>query len=606
MLGDPGKFIISCDFPGMDVCHALADLDASINLIPLLIWKKLSLLELTPTRMTLELADRSITRPKGVAEDVFVKVRKFHFPTDFVVCDFEADPQVPLILGRSFLRTRRALIDEYKGELILWDGDERLIFHVDKQSQKYANESIKMINFIDVSCEDSFKEILRLKNFSSGSTTPLSDSRPNLTSFETSDSLLEEFADELALLDPFPPRNKDVDIEADLREVEWLLNHDPSIDFSPKSTIDPNPKRFTDEPVLVYLPQPGDDNYGKDDTIPLNEQIPPSFVITSTLPTIEPEDSLIMGDEHLSAFCVEEIIPIPSESKDECDNDESSHEEVTHGMSFITYLNPLINLDKEIISSKFNPIHNEDHDSTLRNDHFDTKFYLPESILNHDTLIVSSPRNDPLHHEFTGELIKIPPRIVRKHEEYISLMWLLCGNSSSQPSKNFHASPNTIIESLPTFPIPIKDSDSLREKIDIFPGPDDLIPPNIERDDYTSSDDDSFEDIKYVEAATPDSELVSLEEVNDVDQEEEEINLENILQIQDVILREKLLNINRLIANIKYLNDNSTPDYVLKSPSSFPIPVTDSDSFFEESYTFSLIRIILYQNMSLFTIIWKR
>nr|GEV33327.1 reverse transcriptase domain-containing protein [Tanacetum cinerariifolium] len=92
-LGDPDKFLIPCDFPGMDVCHALADLGASINLMPLSIWKTLSLPELTPNRMTLELADRSITRPKGVAEDVFVKVGKFHFPTDFVVIDFETDPR---------------------------------------------------------------------------------------------------------------------------------------------------------------------------------------------------------------------------------------------------------------------------------------------------------------------------------------------------------------------------------------------------------------------------------------------------------------------------------------------------------------------------------
>nr|GEY75025.1 reverse transcriptase domain-containing protein [Tanacetum cinerariifolium] len=75
--------------------------------------------ELTPTRMTLELADRLITRPKGIAEDVFVKVGKFHFPTDFVVVDFEADPRVPLILGRSFLRTGRALIDVYGEEITL-------------------------------------------------------------------------------------------------------------------------------------------------------------------------------------------------------------------------------------------------------------------------------------------------------------------------------------------------------------------------------------------------------------------------------------------------------------------------------------------------------
>ncbi|GKE94713.1 reverse transcriptase domain-containing protein, partial [Tanacetum coccineum] len=91
-LRDPGKFLIPCNFSGMDVCHALADLSASINLMPLYIWKKVSLPELTPTRMTLELADRSITHPKGLAEDVYVKMGKFYFPTNFVVVDFEADP----------------------------------------------------------------------------------------------------------------------------------------------------------------------------------------------------------------------------------------------------------------------------------------------------------------------------------------------------------------------------------------------------------------------------------------------------------------------------------------------------------------------------------
>ncbi|GKF21755.1 hypothetical protein Tco_0070393 [Tanacetum coccineum] len=94
-------------------------------------------------------------------------------------------------------------------------------------------------------------------------------------------------------------------------------------------------------------------------------------------------------------------------------------------------------------------------------------------------------------------------------------------------------------------------------------------------DDDTSCDDDDFEDIEYV----------SLEEVNDVDQEEKEFDLEDILQIQDVILREKLLNVSRLIINIKSLKDNPTPDRVLKSPSYFPIPVMDSDSFLEESDT---------------------
>nr|GFD22069.1 reverse transcriptase domain-containing protein [Tanacetum cinerariifolium] len=104
-LGDPGKVLIPCDFPGMAECLALADLDASINLMPLSVWKKVSLPNLSPTCTTIELADRSISRPVGVAEDVFVKVGTFHFSADIVVVDFDADPRVPLILGRSFLKT---------------------------------------------------------------------------------------------------------------------------------------------------------------------------------------------------------------------------------------------------------------------------------------------------------------------------------------------------------------------------------------------------------------------------------------------------------------------------------------------------------------------
>ncbi|GJU03233.1 hypothetical protein Tco_1113571 [Tanacetum coccineum] len=174
-------------------------------------------------------------------------------------------------------------------------------------------------------------------------------------------------------------------------------------------------------------------------------------------------------------------------------DDESGHEEVIHEISFKTYSNPLFDLDEEIISSKFNPIHNEDLNSTPKNNHFDTESYLLESLLNHDTLMTSSPKIDSLLDEFVGELITIPPRIVnREHEEYISLLErLLYDNSSPRPLKDFHAIPNRIIESFPTFPIPIEDSDSLREEIDIFPDSDDSIPLGIESDDYDSEVDDN-------------------------------------------------------------------------------------------------------------------
>ncbi|GJX75348.1 reverse transcriptase domain-containing protein [Tanacetum coccineum] len=178
-LGDPGKFLIPCNFSGMDVCHALADLGASINLMPLSFWKKLSLPDLTPTRMTLELADRSITYPKGLAEDVYVKVGKFHFPTDFVVVDFEADPRVPLILGRSFLRIGHALIDVYREEITFRVDNEAVTFNLD-QTTRYSftnDKSVNRIDIIDAVCKEYASELLGFSNndSSGGNPTPTSD-----------------------------------------------------------------------------------------------------------------------------------------------------------------------------------------------------------------------------------------------------------------------------------------------------------------------------------------------------------------------------------------------------------------------------------------------
>ncbi|GKC83247.1 reverse transcriptase domain-containing protein [Tanacetum coccineum] len=103
-IRDPDRFLIPCDFPEMDECLALANLGSSINLMPLSVWEKLNLSDLTKTRMILELADRTISTPTGIADDVFVKVGTFLFLADFVVVDYNADTRVPLILGRPFLR----------------------------------------------------------------------------------------------------------------------------------------------------------------------------------------------------------------------------------------------------------------------------------------------------------------------------------------------------------------------------------------------------------------------------------------------------------------------------------------------------------------------
>ncbi|GJV71389.1 reverse transcriptase domain-containing protein [Tanacetum coccineum] len=224
-LGDPGKFLIPCEFPGMEICYALADLGASINLMPLSIWKKLSLPELSPTRMTLELADRSITYPKGLAEDVYVKVGKFHFPADFVVVDFEADPRVPLILGRSFLKTGRTLIDVYEGEITLRVDNEAVTFNLD-QTMKYSSTNDKSVNRIDIIdeiCEEYAPELLGFPSddFSSGNPTSTSEPFTSEFTLEEIDAYLYDKSISLE------SDHDDCDPEEDIYVLEQLLNDDP-------------------------------------------------------------------------------------------------------------------------------------------------------------------------------------------------------------------------------------------------------------------------------------------------------------------------------------------------------------------------------------------
>nr|GEU82366.1 reverse transcriptase domain-containing protein [Tanacetum cinerariifolium] len=139
-LGDPRKFLILCGFSELK-CKALANLGASFNLMPLSVWKKLGLPELISTRMTLELANRAICTPTGIARDVFVPVGKFTFPPDFVIVDYESDPRVPLILGRPFLRTARALIDVHDSSLKDLIGQSNLADNfVDSKPEMFTDE----------------------------------------------------------------------------------------------------------------------------------------------------------------------------------------------------------------------------------------------------------------------------------------------------------------------------------------------------------------------------------------------------------------------------------------------------------------------------------
>nr|GEX00920.1 reverse transcriptase domain-containing protein [Tanacetum cinerariifolium] len=209
-LGDPGKFLIPCDFSELEECLALADLGASINLMPHSLWKKLTLPKLTPTRMTLKLANRLVSYP------------------------------FPLILGRPFLRTARALID----------------------SRDYYDESVTQINVIDVACEEYAQEVLGfLDSQTSGNLTPsdpiIASFSPSFTSFEGGDFILEEI--ETFLRTPKELFNLDddyYDAEGDILYLEKLLNEDPSSNLSPMKNEDLKQADVTmTKPSIVELPK---------------------------------------------------------------------------------------------------------------------------------------------------------------------------------------------------------------------------------------------------------------------------------------------------------------------------------------------------------------
>ncbi|GJU47308.1 reverse transcriptase domain-containing protein [Tanacetum coccineum] len=407
-------------------------------------------------------------------KNIFVK-DGFHFPTDFVVVDFEADPRVPLILGRSFLRTSHALIDVYEGELVLRDGNEQITFHVNgtsKHPQKHVNESIKMVKD---TCKDSFKR----------------------------------FTNEPALV-CLPP-SEDVNDEKEKQEVKNLA--EPTA--KRQTRITPCLKNFKDSLIM------GDDHlstFSTEEIVPILREsentsrsdsknvLPPCDNFSSiNVPLLEDIECKNSYDSNLDESTLL-VTPLSDSNKDECLTLEDdidillNHDPSTPLKSVASILEGFIedppfeeNDDLFDLECKTNDWKRILYDAQIdeaecfdpRGDNDDIDAFLaievPTYIEDHVTF---SPKSDPLHHKFTGKLITIPPRIDREHEDYINRMSLLCSNSSSRSPENSH----TIIESLPTSTI-VEYSDSNREEIDIFSGPDDSIPPGIE------SDFDSEEDI---------------------------------------------------------------------------------------------------------------
>ncbi|GJU74767.1 hypothetical protein Tco_1266172 [Tanacetum coccineum] len=136
---DPGSFTLPCFINNTCFDNALVDLGASVSVMPLSTYLNLGLGELAHTRLTVELADRTMKYPKGIAENVLVGIGKFTFPVDFIILDMPEDIKVPLILGRPFLSTARAKIDVYKRKITLRIGEENIIF----KSVKPASSLIK-------------------------------------------------------------------------------------------------------------------------------------------------------------------------------------------------------------------------------------------------------------------------------------------------------------------------------------------------------------------------------------------------------------------------------------------------------------------------------
>ncbi|GKE09867.1 reverse transcriptase domain-containing protein [Tanacetum coccineum] len=363
----------------------------TVNLLPHSIYKQLGLGSLKPTQMTLELANRSVTHPMGIAEDVVVRVDGFTFLADFVVVNFEPDPRVPIILGRPFLRTAKALIDLYEEKLTLRVGNDELVFYAEKSEKSKNKQFAHAISVIDFSKDEPF----------SGSTTNHSDALPPSSSpVKTSDNL-EEFADELTLL------------KKGVHEENFQVYSNPLFEF------DDNFTSSNVNPLFNEMVEDVENKNSNDSDEPVLLDTP----LTDKVESFAPEDDI----DEINAFLAMEVSSNFEEGYFDSEGD-------------VTFLENLLsddtthNLAPEVIS---------DHEPN-------------ESI--HNTSITFSPRSDPLHHEFTVELMTLPSRIIYEHEDYFNRMTLLCEISTSRSQENVHANPN------------------------------DLIPPGVENDDSEDED----------------------------------------------------------------------------------------------------------------------
>ncbi|GKC51743.1 reverse transcriptase domain-containing protein [Tanacetum coccineum] len=368
-LEDPGKFLIQCALQELDRTNALADSGASINLLPHSIYMQIGLGALKPTRMTLELANHSVTHPMGIAEDVVVRVDGFTFLADFVVnkqfahaisvIDFSKAIRIMAILSIEFSKDKPlvAVPHPVPPTPISFVGDE-LVFYAEKSEKSKNKQFAHAISVIDFSKDEPF----------SGSSTNHSDALPPSSSpVKTSDNL-EEFADELTLL------------KKGVHEENFQVYSNPLFEFN--------------------------DNFN-----------------SSKVECSDPEDII----DEIDAFLAMEV----------SSNFEEGYFDSKGDVIFLESMlsdDTTHNLAPEVIV---------DHEPKQN-----------ESI--HNSSITFSSRSDPLHHEFAGELLTLPSRIVREHEEYLSLITILPEHESPNnpsvprpppepPDVKIHLEPDTAV-----------------------------------------------------------------------------------------------------------------------------------------------------------------
>ncbi|GKA45584.1 reverse transcriptase domain-containing protein [Tanacetum coccineum] len=292
--------------------------------MPFSVYTKLGLPALQSTRMTLELANCSLCVPKGIARDVLVPVGRFTFPADFVVVDFECNYQVPLILGRPFLRTARVLIDVHGEELVIRDGMERIVFKPDGSQDK---ESIHMMDIYD----DRVKDVCEPKNDDSSTSTIVDEFESLL------EKIIKQKEEVKGISDPVARRKACFKIinqgrvihspkKASISAISHIFPNNNLEDSFKMGNEDLNfiPNKELDKEILIPIPR--ESKIGKDCDFPLGDDFQ-SFKTFSN-PLFEKQDDF------------------PSR------NDESILKEEVHKETLKSHLNPLFKDDEEIISNE--------------------------------------------------------------------------------------------------------------------------------------------------------------------------------------------------------------------------------------------------------------